>query len=77
MQSWDGSAWEQHCLSLGKIRSGVDFQEIPGARRRDLGVEGFSFSGCTLQCYAATESLSTKARYGAQRDRFRDDPQKA
>jgi hypothetical protein len=76
MRIWDGKAWEEHCLRLWKIRYATDFQEIPSARKRDFGIEAFTFEGHALQCFAPLEPLATNVRYGAQRDKLWTDLKK-
>jgi hypothetical protein len=76
MKIWDGNTWEEHCLRLWKIRYGTDFQEITSERKRDFGIEAFTFDGHALQCFAPVEPLATKARYGAQRDKLWTDLKK-
>jgi len=76
MNITDGNAWEEYCLRLWKIGYGTDLQEIPSERKRDFGIEAFTFDGRVLQCFAPVEPLNTKTRYGAQRDKLWTDLKK-
>lgn len=73
VRHWDGAEWQEHCLSLLRLRYRHDLQEIPSLRKPDLGIEAYSHDAALYQCYAAQEPLSTADLYAAQRDKLTRD----
>jgi hypothetical protein len=74
LRKWDGKEWQEHMLSLLRIRYGVrDFQALPDNHGGDFGLEGYSTDGCAYQCYAPQEPLSTYDRYVKHRDKITED----
>jgi hypothetical protein len=72
---WDGTAWEEHCLSMLRMRykEPGQFEHIPSTDQGDLGIEGFSHDGCAYQCYAPKGPLPTADRYERQRGKLTED----
>ena len=76
-RDWTGEEWEAHCLRIWRLAYGSEnVQEIPSERKRDLGIEAFTFGGLLLQCYAPVEPLSVKDRYSVQRGKLTEDLRK-
>lgn len=74
LRNWDGNEWEEHIQLLLQKHYGMgNYQAIPAKHGGDFGIEGYSTDGCTYQCYAAQEPLSTKDRYEHQRDKITTD----
>jgi hypothetical protein len=55
----DGNDWESYCQKLLRMHH-KDYQEVPSRFGGDLGVEGFTCSGFTFQCYCPDEDPSGK-----------------
>lgn len=68
----DGNAWQSYCQKLLHMRY-EDYQEVPSRFGGDLGVEGFTCSGLTFQCYCPDEDPSGKGLYELQRDKVTRD----
>ncbi len=68
----DGNEWESYCQKLLHMHY-KDYQEVPSRFGGDLGIEGFTCSGFTFQCYCPDEDPSGKDLYELQRDKITRD----
>lgn len=68
----DGNEWEKYCQKLLRLRYN-DYQEVPAQFGGDYGIEGFTRSGLTFQCYCPDEDLTGKNLYEKQRDKITTD----
>jgi hypothetical protein len=70
-----GDEWQDLCMRvLHEHHPGPEFIEVPDDDRGDAGLEAFSLTGCSYQCYAPEgEPLSTGERYRKQRDKMTED----
>jgi hypothetical protein len=74
VRDWDGTAWQDYCVELLRIRySNHNLVEVPDRHNGDLGLEAFTHDGVAFQCYAAQEPLGVKALYEHQRDKLTTD----
>jgi hypothetical protein len=73
-RDWDGTAWQDYCIELLRIRySNHDLVEVPDRHNGDLGLEAFTHNGVAFQCYAAKEPLGVRDLYEHQRDKLTTD----
>lgn len=73
---WDGDEWEEHSMTLVRIRCAQHnrvFQKVPADDAGDCGIEAFSSDGTVYQCYAPNGQLKIGDRYEAQRDKLTED----
>jgi hypothetical protein len=68
----DGNDWERYCDRLLRIRY-QDYQRVPARFGGDYGIEGFTFSGITFQCYCPEGDPEGKDLYEKQRDKITAD----
>ncbi len=71
----DGDGWEDYCQKLLRLRY-KDYQQVPAQFGGDYGIEGFTRSGLTFQCYCPDEDLNGKDLYEHQRDKITKDIRK-
>lgn len=65
--------WQKNILGLLRLRYGYELVEVPDRDGGDGGIEAFSRDGCSYQCYAPDEPLSTAERYQKHRDKMTND----
>jgi len=65
----DGPSWQEYCERLLKIRHN-DYQSVPSKFAGDLGIEGFTRSGISFQCYCPDGDLPATVLYEKQRDKI-------
>lgn len=68
----DGNEWEKYCQKLLRLHY-TDYQEVPAQFGGDYGIEGFTRSGLTFQCYCPDEDLAGRDLYEKQRDKITTD----
>ena len=59
-RQFTGNSWEVLCQKILHLRYKGDYQKVPDRFRGDLGIEGFTFSGCVFQFYCPDEPLIAK-----------------
>ncbi|MGD0953090.1 MAG: hypothetical protein ABR985_11985 [Methanotrichaceae archaeon] len=68
----EGDQWEKYCQILLRLRY-PDYQQVPSRFGGDYGIEGFTCSGLTFQCYCPEEDPGGIDLYNKQRDKITDD----
>jgi hypothetical protein len=68
----EGDQWEKYCQILLRLRY-QDYQQVPSQFGGDYGIEGFTRSGLTFQCYCPDEDPSGIDLYNKQRDKITRD----
>lgn len=68
----DGNTWEEYCHKLLGLRY-TDYQKVPARFGGDLGIDGFTFSGFTFQCYSPDDDPYGKDLYRNQRKKITGD----
>jgi hypothetical protein len=71
----EGDEWEKYCQKLLRMRY-TDYQQVPARFGGDYGIEGFTYSGITFQCYCPDEDPSGIDLYNKQRDKITRDIKK-
>lgn len=73
---FDGNSWEDLCQHVFKKLHKTDgYQEMP-ASPGDFGIEGFTHSGLSFQCYCPSTHYSQDELYENQRDKITKDLKK-
>lgn len=72
----EGLGWEKYCQSLLRLRYRDEYQEVPAQFGGDFGIEGFTRTGITFQCYCPNEDQSGIELYKKQRDKITTDIKK-
>ncbi len=72
----EGDQWEEYCQSLLRLRYRDDYQQVPARFHGDFGIEGFTCSGLTFQCYCPDEDPCGIDLYNKQRDKITSDVKK-
>jgi hypothetical protein len=72
----EGDQWEKYCQSLLRLRYRDDYQQVPARFGGDFGIEGFTCSGLTFQCYCPDEDPSGIDLYEKQRNKITKDIKK-
>ncbi|MCB2187657.1 MAG: hypothetical protein KQJ78_14645 [Deltaproteobacteria bacterium] len=71
-----GKDWEEHCHKILHIRYIDDFQEIAAQNGGDYGIDGYTRTGITFQCYCPDDDLTGRDLYVKQRDKITKDIKK-
>lgn len=71
----NGDEWEEYCQVL-LLAHYNDYQEVPAQFGGDYGIEGFTRSGLTFQCYCPDEDPSGIDLYEKQRKKITADIKK-
>lgn len=71
----EGDQWERYCQILLRMRY-PDYQQVPARFGGDYGIEGFTYSGLTFQCYCPDEDPSGIDLYKKQRNKITKDVNK-
>lgn len=72
--TYNGDSWEEHCQILLKMKYEHEgYQEMTAHTNGDLGIEGFTRTGITFQCYCPDEEYDSATLYEHQRDKVTKD----
>lgn len=69
-----GNKWEELMSECYRIRyQNEGYQRVPASYKGDYGIEGYTKTGITYQCYCPEKEYTDDELYGKQRDKVTED----